>query len=149
MQTSPLKISITIHLNRRFRSYFFSPFFSYHNICKNWYNMFFLPRKKAKCLSGKTFFSTTPFFLLKICINKMGVRYQSSIASCFPKCNWIVKIVFWSSINQGLFVTDSCLGQKVKKTLTQFANQKIIMQENFRQLDHGKVFQASLVVEIY
>ena len=65
----------------------------------DWFNKLFA-RKSAKSLSGKTdtFFSTTTFFLLKTSTNKTGVRYQSVFASSFQKCNWIVKIVFWSSI---------------------------------------------------
>ena len=47
---------------------------------------------------------------------KTGTRYQSGFASVFQKCNWTVKIVFWYSIDKGLFPTDSCPVQKVKKT---------------------------------
>ena len=69
-------------------------------LVEHWYNMFFA-RKSAKSMSGKTdpFFSTTTFLRFKISINKTGVRYQSVFASSFQKCNWIVKIVFWSSID--------------------------------------------------
>ena len=69
-------------------------------LVEHWYNMFFA-RKSANSLAGKTdtLFSTTTFFLLNISINKTGVRYQSVFASSFQKCNWIVKIVFWSSID--------------------------------------------------
>ena len=83
-----------------------------------------LPRNQQKFCPGKLILKkkNTTFMFLKISINKMGARYHSVFASIFQKCNWIVKIVFCSGIDKGLFATDYCPGQKVKKLKKRLPN---------------------------
>ena len=103
-------------------------------LVKHWYTMFFA-RKSAKSLSRKLILFLNHNFLLLKNKQKKG-QYQSFFAFSFQKSNWIVKIVFWFTINQGFFVTDSCPGQKRKiknyichNKVIPFVNQNIFMLE--------------------
>ena len=88
---------------------------------------FFLPGNQQKVSPRKLILILNHNFLLvkyfyKQKSGQMSIRFASS----FQKFNWIVKLLFWCSIDKGLFVIESCPGQKVrrKKTKTKIVTTK-------------------------